>query len=48
VEGLNKLKLGEKAILFIPSKLGYGEQGAGNIIPPNTNLIFEITVKEKP
>ena len=48
VEGLNKLKLGEKAILYIPSKLGYGEQGAGNIIPPNTNLIFEITVKEKP
>ena len=49
VEGLNKLKMGEKAIFFIPFQLGYGEQGAGNgVIPPNANLIFEVEVKNKP
>jgi len=39
--------MGEKAVFFIPANLGYGEQGAGNVIPPNANLVFEIEVKEK-
>jgi peptidylprolyl isomerase len=47
IEGLSKLKIGEKAIFFIPFNLGYGEQGAGNVIPPNANLIFEVTLKNK-
>ncbi len=47
IEGLEKMKVGDKAILFIPAKLGYGEQGAGNLIPPNTNIIFEIEMLEK-
>lgn len=47
VEGVNKLKIGEKAILYIPSKLGYGEQGAGNVIPPNADIIFEIEITDK-
>jgi cyclophilin family peptidyl-prolyl cis-trans isomerase len=47
IEGVNKLNIGDKAILFIPSKLGYGEHGAGNVIPPNANLIFEIEIKDK-
>lgn len=47
VEGLNNLKLGEKAVFYIPALLGYGEQGAGNVIPPNSNLIFEVEVKNK-
>ena len=47
VEGLNKLKFGEKAIFFIPFALGYGEKGAGNVIPPNANLVFEVEVKSK-
>ena len=47
VEGLSKLKLGETATFFIPFNLGYGEQGAGNVIPPNANLIFEVTLKSK-
>lgn len=47
VEGLNKLKFGEKAVFFIPFALGYGEQGAGNVIPPNANLIFEVEIKNK-
>lgn len=42
IEGLNKLSLGDKAVLFIPAKLAYGEAGAGDVIPPNANIIFEI------
>jgi cyclophilin family peptidyl-prolyl cis-trans isomerase len=41
-EGLQKMKIGDKAILFIPFHIGYGVQGAGNIIPPNTDLVFEL------
>lgn len=40
-EGVQKMKIGDKAILFIPSHLGYGEKGIGPI-PPNTDLIFEL------
>jgi cyclophilin family peptidyl-prolyl cis-trans isomerase len=47
IEGLGKLKVGEKAIFYIPFNLGYGEQGAGDVIPPNANLIFEVEVKTK-
>jgi len=47
IEGLSKLKIGEKAVFFIPYNLGYGEQGAGNVIPPNANLIFEVELKNK-
>lgn len=42
LEGLNLLSYGDKAILFIPSPLAYGEAGAGGVIPPNATLIFEI------
>ncbi len=41
-EGLQQLKIGDKAMLFIPAHLGYGAQGAGKLIPPNTDLVFEI------
>lgn len=46
VEGLNLMHFGEKATLFIPSNLGYAERGAGNVIPPNANIIFEIELLE--
>jgi len=46
-EGISKLNIGDKAVLFIPSNLGYGENGAGNVIPPNANIIFEIEILEK-
>ena len=45
-EGLQKMKLGDKALLFIPSHLGYGRQGAGGVIPPNANLVFEVELVE--
>lgn len=45
-EGLNAIKFGDKATLFIPSNIGYGARGAGGVIPPNANLIFEIELLE--
>lgn len=42
IEGLEKLSLGDKAILFIPSHIAYGAGGAGDVIPPYANIIFEI------
>ncbi len=47
VEGLNAMSIGDKAVLFIPSSLGYGEKGAGNVIPPNSNIIFELELLDK-
>lgn len=41
-EGVSLMKVGSKWQLFIPSKLGYGEAGAGDVIGPNTTLIFEV------
>lgn len=43
-EGVAKLKPGSKSVLFIPSDLGYGENGSGQAIPPNSNLVFYIEV----
>lgn len=48
LEGINLMTIGDKTTLFIPSKLGYGERGAGNVIPPNANIIFEIELVEMP
>lgn len=41
-EAMLKMSYGEKALIFIPSHLGYGEKGAGRLIAPNTDLVFEI------
>lgn len=41
-EGVQEMSVGDKALLFIPAHLGYGERGSGNVIPPNSDLVFEI------
>ncbi len=41
-EGLLMMSVGDKATLFIPSDLGYGERGIPNVIPPNSELVFEL------
>ncbi|NKI27700.1 peptidylprolyl isomerase [Arenibacter sp. 6A1] len=45
-EGLLQMKEGDKVRLFIPSHLGYGASGAGNVIPPNANLVFDLEITE--
>ena len=41
-QGVIQMSLGEKALLHIPSALGYGSRGAGSAIPPNADLKFEV------
>jgi FKBP-type peptidyl-prolyl cis-trans isomerase FklB len=42
VEALQMMREGSKWQLFIPSDLAYGKQGAGDIIEPDSTLIFEV------
>jgi cyclophilin family peptidyl-prolyl cis-trans isomerase len=46
IEGIELLSFGDKAVVFIPSSLGYGANGAGDAIPPNANIIFEMELIE--
>ena len=46
VEGLQLMTEGSKWRLFIPSELAYGAQGAGELIPPHSTLIFEVELLE--
>lgn len=49
IEGIDLMSFGDKAVFFIPYTLGYGEAGSSDgFIPPNSDLIFELEMIEKP
>lgn len=44
VEALQLMKEGDEWEIVLPSQLGYGEQGAGGVIPPNQTLVFNMAL----
>lgn len=49
IPGLEKavrtMRLGSKAVIFVPAELGYGSRGLGKTVPPGSNLIFHVDLQ---
>lgn len=46
-DAMLSMEYGDEIVAFIPSGLAYGERGAGGVIPPNTDLVFEMQLSKK-
>lgn len=46
-DALPLLQTGDKVRMKVPAKLGYGKKGYGKLIPPNTDLVFEMEIVDK-
>ena len=44
--GVSGMQVGGSRTIIIPSDMGYGSRGAGSVIPPNSDLIFEVELIE--
>jgi FKBP-type peptidyl-prolyl cis-trans isomerase FklB len=42
MEAIPKMHVGDEWMLYVPPALGYGAEGAGGVIPPNSVLIFKV------
>ncbi len=45
--GILGMKAGGKRVLSIPPELAYGQSGAGDVIPPNASLTFEVELADQ-
>lgn len=45
-EGIQQLKVGDEAVIFIPAHLAYGDRGMPPVIPPNSDLVFKIKLMD--
>ena len=47
-QGVGAMKVGGRRLLIIPAKLGYGQRGAGRVIPPGATLLFDVELISVP
>lgn len=43
---LQTMRVGDELVVYVPSSLGYGNEARGTLIPPNTDLVFRISLRE--